>query len=785
MAIRLTQKLTMFLALAMLGCSGGGGGSATASYQPPPPMEITLQGIELQASAPPGSTLQGMLHLHYTPAGTHLIALASQSSLPGVTVSLAPAVPATSSNGLADVPFKVVVESGASIGVAGDLSFSAWDQTAGGKPVSGSRPFTVTDFPLSIQFTSFTLPATAGPGDQVQGTAEILAQGPAGTVIDLSTETSDAQIQGILLTATSLSVHEPKTYQVQVSFRISQEAIPNASLGIAIFASAPDLTRYSIAWLNVTDFPTFLAGSIQSPDIPYYPGSPAAQPFRIQSSGGFGGPLALSIEGLPSEVGVTWDDPAPILTSGGSVADQFHLAFPSTFTPRFMNTALVVSSGGQTRHYPFHLANTGDPDFAIRTTSSELRLAPGTIQRFKVEVRSIRGFQGDVTLACQGMDDKVTYAFSPSTLSLGQGASETVDLYLGAAPDALSYSFYVVGTSGTLVRQAIANMALTTQPALEINTDASWVPVVVGNTATWKVRLRSINGYAGPASLTGQIGLAGASLIQFTPAAATINPGQELEIQCSSFIQDGEMPNAIRIPAEATAFAPSGQFAKVYIWPQKNPEMAAGIPDTIPKLPRTGTLTVDVPIRSLNGLSQSLDITPFAWAYGATGVRESCALDPTTIGPGLDGKVSATLTDQGLQSSGTYTFQVGAYTQSGQTPLRYGTWDIPFVLVDPLQPDWYAVAMATDIRPSAQGPVSIPVKVGSVSGFVGTVHLGLEGAACAWSIDVPDVTLAAGEERVVTLTLQVPQAGSFDFEPFVTSTAGGPPRRQKLHVAFD
>lgn len=780
--------LALLLAVTLLGCSGGGGGNTVS--QPPPgpvltPIEIFIDGVEGGSSAAPGSTFHGTLHIRVLRTSNHLVGVSCQSSIPGVSINPISAFPATRSDGVYNLSFSGVVAASAAIGATGQLEFSAWDQSAGGKSVATSHAFAVADYPLLIQFKSLVLPAKVGPGEDVQGSAVILAQGPAGTTLALSSATSDAQIQAVTLTPSGFAVHEPKEFQVQVSLHISPEVLPNASLGIAVFVSTPSSSTYVVGWMQVADYPTFLLSGFQTPILVYHPGTETAQSINLYSSGGFSGPLTLSIEGLPQDVSVTWDDPSPVLGSGDNIRDRFRVSFPSTFKPRFMNPVLVISSGTQTRHYPFHLSNSGDPDFIVRPTASEFRMAPGTLQKFAVEVRSVRGFQGEVSLYCDGLDDQVGYAFSPATVTLEPGSSKVVDLYLETTPQARPYGFYINGVSGALVHTDLGILELTTLPSLEVNSDCSWMAVKVGDTATWKTRLRSINGYQGPVDLTGSVGLSGATPIQFTPAQVSIGPGEEVEVLCSSLIQDGIEGYIIRVAPDFTVASSSGRYAKIAIWPQNSPALSASVPDTIPKLLRRGTVTTEVPITSHNGLSQALDIIPFSWAYGAVGVPESCDMHPIAVAPGVDGKVITTLSDLGYQAPGTYTFQVGVATSQGQTPLRTMIWDIPFLLVDPLKPDWYAVAMNTDLRPSAPGPFRIPVKVGSLSGFEGTVRLGVEWASCAWDFDLREVSLHADEERVIYLTLDIPVFGAFDFEIYVTAESAGVLRRQKIHVALD
>ncbi len=212
--------------------------------------------------------------------------------------------------------------------------------------------------------------------------------------------------------------------------------------------------------------------------------------------------------------------------SCNSTRDQFGFADPALPVP-------LVQSRRSGLHRPAHR-------FEFRW--------PGTLQKSAVEVRSVRGFQGSVSL-CDGLDDQVGYAFSPATVTLDP-AHRRSWTSSWSNPSGHAYGFYVHGDR-VLVHTELGILELTTLPSLEVNSDCSWMAVKVGQTAHLEDAATFLNGYQGPVDLTDRWASA-VPRPSSSPQPGVHRAREEVEVLCSSLIQDGIEGYIIRVAPEFT-----------------------------------------------------------------------------------------------------------------------------------------------------------------------------------------------------------------------------------------
>jgi len=764
--------------------------------------QISFLNQALPSNLSPGDSATTTIQIRVNSASQHRIAISAISSSSAVTLALnqtlitAPAGERDFSIGLT-----THVVDGASVGSSATLTLLAQDLDGGSvAAVRQNQDFTVADFTLAVEVLSVDIPATIGPGDTVTGTAQIFAQGPVGTNIQLSMVGSNANVQSFWISPSTLQVHGPQTYQCQIRFTVSPEVFPGDLEGVAVIASTPQDSVYNIGWCTVKAYPTFQIGAGSGGTETYSPGMVETLGVRVNSIGGFGGAVQLGMQGLPTGSSAVFDDPVLIVPAGGTATTKVRIHFDSTFAPQIFQAVVVATTPDQVRHLSISQGNPGQPGFEIRPVTSQFTVGPGQTQKFKVEVRSKKGFHGLVDLSCSGLPQGVSYLYSPAQVQLDANGRAESDLYMQISanfhPVPIQVAFGLMGQVPGASSSAMAILDVTNDPRAEVSATRGWVVSKVGQVATWSVHLRSLNGYQGVIQLASNGYYNGSAYqpVQFSPGSISLNPGQEMDVTCTTLVDDASITHQYRLPVPIRIWAQpdGGADTTINLWPTDNPLSSIEMPSQILFLPRGGSTQFQVPIYSLAGLNEDFDVYPSqgyvnddgSWGQ-ALGVHRTLATTSIHVQDGSPAMVQGTLTDDGIQPGGTFGFDINIAAKPGEVPGRYEYGYLPFVLVDTNQPDFYCLASVIHVRQAGGGPIQIPLKVGSVSGFAGTVHISLNDSPVPWTIDQQDVTLSTGDQKTVTLTLLVPDLGGFDFDLHYSGEGQGKTHGGKLRLSFD
>ncbi|MBX7223510.1 MAG: S8 family serine peptidase [Blastocatellia bacterium] len=136
--------------------------------------------------------------------------------------------------------------------------------------------------------------------------------------------------------------------------------------------------------------------------------------------------------------------------------------------------ALVVYNG--------NAGGVPTPDFTIAATPSTQTVQAGSSTSYTVNIGSVNGFTGTVSLAATGLPSGATASFSPTSVAGGAGTA-TVTVATGSGTPAGNYTLTFTGTNGTNSKSASATLTVTTttpppgdQTVTGSNTTATAIP---------------------------------------------------------------------------------------------------------------------------------------------------------------------------------------------------------------------------------------------------------------------------------------------------------------------
>ena len=198
-------------------------------------------------------------------------------------------------------------------------------------------------------------------------------------------------------------------------------------------------------------------------------GSPVSYTVTISRTGGFNGPVALNIQGLPKGVSPSWQPNG-----------QGTYTAPATNSPtQTVQLNMTATAASDTGNKNFHVKGTGcksggsctdlsddvegkmtivestTPNFGLSVDKNPLNVKPGKKQDLQVKFDGLAGFNGPVTLSIGGLPSATTGSFDINPLdSKHDHAKLTIQTSNSTAPG--TYTVTVTGTSATLGTRSVS-----------------------------------------------------------------------------------------------------------------------------------------------------------------------------------------------------------------------------------------------------------------------------------------------------------------------------------------
>ncbi|HXF09269.1 MAG TPA: alkaline phosphatase family protein, partial [Desulfuromonadaceae bacterium] len=187
------------------------------------------------------------------------------------------------------------------------------------------------------------------------------------------------------------------------------------------------------------------------------PGDSTTYTVTISPTNGFTGTVALSVSGLPAGATASFS-PASISGSGASTLT----VTTSASTPGGSSTLTIKGTSGSLVHTT--TASLVVMNFTISATPTSRTVNAGDNTNYTVNIGSLNGFNGTVSLSASGLPAGASAGFSPASVTAPGSAIMTVDTSSSTAPG--SYAVTITGTSGSVVHSTGVTLVVTTTNTL-------------------------------------------------------------------------------------------------------------------------------------------------------------------------------------------------------------------------------------------------------------------------------------------------------------------------------
>lgn len=460
-------------------------------------------------------------------------------------------------------------------------------------------------------------------------------------------------------------------------------------------------------------------------------GETASSIATIASINSFSSPVTLTASGQPPGVSVNFS-PTTVTPSAGGTANS--------------GITISVDSAVQAGSYPITITGSGSTgtaavitehsteldlqvssaqDFALTIDPSSVSIRQGEATTATVTVTSIGGFSSPVGLSTSnGLPSGVQVSFSPNPITPG---SSTMSVNVASSAGTGTYSFQVLGTSGTLSHTTTFTMTISSasQPSFSLSSSLGSVSTSQGGSASVKITVSSINHFSAPVSTS--LAWVGAIPTGVTVAGpGTLTPPK-----------DGTTSGMLTV--SATSNAPVGSFLLTVVGTSGSLTASAtigvqiltGVGDfSISLSPSSltviqgSTATSTLTIQSSGAFSSPVTLS----ASPANGLGVSFATNPLL--PSAGGRVTTqvTVTVTGEMSTGTYVVPI-----TGTSGLRSHSSTITITVNQAVARDFTVVAGPSSITITQGSSGSSVIAVLSQAGFNSPVSL-----TAAWQDTVPN-----------------------------------------------
>lgn len=240
-----------------------------------------------------------------------------------------------------------------------------------------------------------------------------------------------------------------------------------------------------------------IAVSVSPGTISVTQGSSGSISVQVTRAGGFGGDIAIVVEGAPAGATVVVSDMTTTATTTSAIVA---VTIPESVTPgSYPVVVRVTGTGVSEATASAGLTVTARPAISLAAEPAVLSVAVGGSATVGIAI-SRTNFTGDVALALESTVAGISGTF---TAAAG-GSSATLNLQI-APTVAVGQQVLTVRATGNGVSSAAAGLAVTITPApsfsiLPLTTDP--VPIMQHGATSIAVTLDRTGGFAGPVDLT-------------------------------------------------------------------------------------------------------------------------------------------------------------------------------------------------------------------------------------------------------------------------------------------
>jgi len=233
-------------------------------------------------------------------------------------------------------------------------------------------------------------------------------------------------------------------------------------------------------------------------------GNPASYTATVTPSGGFTGPVSLSLSALPTGASATFN-PNPVPNGSGTSTLSITTS-ASTPAGSYLLT-ITGTSGGLTHSTTVTLVvnAASSPNFSISASPSSRTVTQGSATTYSVTVTPSGGFTGSVSLSVSGLPSGAGATFSLNPIPNGSGTS-TMSVTTSTGTPTGSYTLTITGTSTSpsLTHSTTVTLVVNSagSPNFSISASPSSRTVTAGSSTSYTATVTPSGGFTGSVSLS-------------------------------------------------------------------------------------------------------------------------------------------------------------------------------------------------------------------------------------------------------------------------------------------
>ena len=224
-----------------------------------------------------------------------------------------------------------------------------------------------------------------------------------------------------------------------------------------------------------------------------------------------------------------------VITSGGSQigglsrwGDYAAMRIDPTDDCTFWFTSEYLPSSGsfnwRTRinSFKFNSCGTVTPDFTVSATPPSQTVTQGTGTSYTVNVGSLGGFAGPVTLSAPGLPSGVSATFSSNPVAPGSNSTMNVSTDPSTSPG--TYTLTITGTNGSLSHSTTVTLVVQAVVVgdFSLSADPPSATIAARQTATYTITIARAGGFSSAVSFSVS-GLPARTSASFSPSSTTLN----------------------------------------------------------------------------------------------------------------------------------------------------------------------------------------------------------------------------------------------------------------------
>ena len=288
-------------------------------------------------------------------------------------------------------------------------------------------------------------------------------------------------------------------------------------------------------------------------------------------------------------------------------------------------------------------------DFSISATPTTLSLGQGASGTVTISTAVVSGTAESVSLSISGVPAGATASFGTNPVTSGGSSGLTINTGT-AAPG--TYTLTVTGTAPSATHSTSVTLTISASPDFAVAVSPASQSVVVGNSATYTVATTAVNGSTQSISLSVS-GLPAGAAGTFSPATITAGGSSTLTVTTSA------TASSTTFTVTGTSTTTHSTTASITVTATVPPDFTVAVSPASQTIAQGASGTYTVSTTSLNGSTQSIALSVSGLPAGITGT-----FSPATVTAG--GSSTLTLAVASTATASTTTFTVTGASGTAQ-----------------------------------------------------------------------------------------------------------------------